>query len=129
VIRPRWVAPAADLVCIVAFILVGAGRHHIDEGASWFLTVLWPIAVAWFGVALVTRLYSSGDRWMLRLAATIAAGTLAMVVLRGAFTDRPWVSVFTLIYVVWMLATAFGWRAIVRAVTARRRAASTADAA
>ncbi|HEY8217599.1 MAG TPA: DUF3054 family protein [Acidimicrobiia bacterium] len=124
-----WVAPLADLACIVSFIVVGAGRHHIDDGAGWFFTVLWPLAVGWYAAALALRLYTSADRWPLRLSGTVALGTAVMIVLRGGFTDRPWVSVFTVIYVAWMLVTAFGWRAIVRAVISRRRAASTADAA
>ncbi len=118
-------APLADLVCIVTFILAGAGRHQIDEGTGWFLTVLWPIAVGWFAAAVAVRLYTAADRRALRLAGTVAIGTAVMIVLRGGFTDRPWVSVFTLIYVVWMLATAFGWRAIVRVIASRRSAPAT----
>jgi len=124
-IRRWWVAPLADLACIVTFILVGAGRHSISEGAGWFFTVLWPIAVGWYGVALATRLYTRADHWAIRLAVTIGAGTVVMSVLRGGFTDRPWVSIFTVIFVAWMLATAFGWRAIARAITARRSAPTT----
>ena len=127
--RRRWVAPALDLVCIVGFILVGAGRHNISEGAGWFFTVLWPIAVGWYGVALAVRLYTRPDRWVPRLLATIGAGTLVMSVLRGGFTDRPWVSVFTVVFIAWMVLTAFGWRLLAGAIGARRRrAASTADA-
>jgi Protein of unknown function (DUF3054) len=117
----RWVAPLADLACIVTFIFAGAGRHNINEGAGWFFTVLWPIAVGWYGVALATRLYARRDRSALRLVATIGAGTVVMSVLRGGFTDRPWVSIFTVIFVAWMLATTFGWRWIVQAVIWRRR--------
>lgn len=120
--RRLWVAPLADLVCIVTFIFAGAGRHNIDEGAGWFFTVLWPIAVGWYGVALVARLYTSTDRWPLRLLVTIGVGTVVMSVLRGGFTDRPWVSIFTVIFVAWMLATTFGWRWIAHAITARRSA-------
>ena len=129
VARRWWVAPVLDLVCIVSFILVGAGRHNINEGAGWFFTVLWPIAVAWYGVALLARLYSSADRWPLRLVVTIGVATVVMSLLRGGFTDRPWVSVFTIVFVAWMLLTGFGWRWIARLISARRRrAASTADA-
>ena len=84
--------------------------------------MLWPIAVGWYGVALLTRLYTNGDRWPLRLLVTIGAGTVVMSVLRGGFTDRPWVSIFTVIFVAWMLATTFGWRWITHAITARRSA-------
>ena len=60
--RRWWLAPALDLVCIVTFILVGAGRHNINEGADWFLLVFWPIAVGWYGVALLAKLYTAPDR-------------------------------------------------------------------
>jgi Protein of unknown function (DUF3054) len=113
-VRRGATAPLLDLACIVAFILVGANNHRIDEGVSWFLTVLWPIALAWFGVALAARLYARADGWGWRLSVTIAGGTALMAVLRGAFTERPWVSVFTLIYAVWMTVTTFGWRGVAR---------------
>ncbi|MEX2255532.1 MAG: DUF3054 domain-containing protein [Acidimicrobiia bacterium] len=119
-IRRLWVAPLLDLVCIVTFIFAGAGRHNINEGAGWFFTVLWPIAIGWFGAAVVLRLYTESDRWTMRLLGTIAAGTVVMSVLRGAFTDRPWVSIFTVIFLAWMAATTFGWRLIANAISARR---------
>jgi hypothetical protein len=127
--RRIWVAPLADLVCIVTFIFAGAGRHNIDEGAGWFFTVLWPIAVGRYGVALLTRLYTSTDRWPVRLLVTIGAGTVVMSVLRGGFTDRPWVSIFTVIFLAWMLATTFGWRWIVNAISSRRSARATPEPA
>ncbi len=110
--RPRriWVAPVLDLLCIVGFIFGGAGQHNINEGASWFLMVLWPLAVGWFGVSLVTKLYTRPDREWVRLAATLLGGMLVGSVLRGTFTDRPMFSIFTVIYVAWMILWAFGWR-------------------
>jgi hypothetical protein len=120
VTRRLWLAPALDLLCIITFILVGAGRHNISEGAGWFFTVLWPLAVGWFGVALLVKLYTSTDRWALRLLVTIGAGTVIMSVLRGSFTDRPWVSVFTAVFIAWMALTAYGWRLIGGAISARR---------
>jgi hypothetical protein len=118
--RRWWLAPALDLVCIVSFILVGAGRHNINEGAGWFFLVLWPIAVGWYGVALLTGLYRSSDRTWLRLTITLVAGTVVMSALRGAFTDRPTVSVFTVVFVAWMVLTAYGWRLVARLVDGRR---------
>jgi hypothetical protein len=118
--RRWWLAPTLDLVCIVTFIFVGAGRHNINEGADWFLLVLWPIAVGWYGVALLTRLYTAPDKTWMRLTITLAAGTVVMSALRGTFTDRPTVSIFTVVFVAWMLLTAYGWRLIGRYVSARR---------
>jgi hypothetical protein len=118
--RRWWLAPVLDLVCIVTFILVGAGRHNINDGADWFLLVLWPIAVGWYGVALLTKLYTVPDRMWLRLTITLAAGTVVMSALRGAFTDRPTVSIFTVVFVAWMVLTAYGWRLVGRLVSSRR---------
>jgi Protein of unknown function (DUF3054) len=123
--KGRWVAPLADLACIVTFILVGAGRHNIGEGADWFFTVLWPLAAGWYVSALATGLYRAMDRWALRLAGTIALGTLLGALLRGGFTDRPTFSIFTVIYVTWMALTAFGWRGTARFLSARRSGRAT----
>lgn len=112
-LAPQRFAPLADFACLVGFVFAGAGQHDVDEGIGWFLTVLWPLVVAWFACALLTRLYSSSDRGWLRLAVTLVAGALLNAVLRGAFTDRPFVSVYTLVLVAWMALTAFGWRALV----------------
>jgi Protein of unknown function (DUF3054) len=108
--RRIWVAPVLDLLCIVGFIFGGAGQHNINEGASWFFMVLWPLAVGWFGVSLLTKLYTSPDREWARLAATVVGGMLVGSVLRGTFTDRPMFSIFTVIYVAWMILWTFGWR-------------------
>ena len=110
----RFLPPMVDLVCLVTFVLAGAGQHDVDQGVGWFLTVLWPLVVAWYGLALVTRLYSSTDRMWVRVTITLVAGALLNAVLRWAFTDRPFLSVYTLVFIAWMVLTAFGWRAIVQ---------------
>lgn len=116
----RFVAPTIDLVCLVAFVLAGAGQHDVDQGLGWFLTVLWPLVVAWYGLAIVMRLYSSADRMWIRLAVTLVAGALLNAVLRWAFTNRPFLSVYTAVFIAWMVLTAFGWRAIVQFRGTRR---------
>jgi len=124
-VRPRQVVPQAlDLVCLVAFVLAGAGQHDVDQGLGWFLTVLWPLGVAWFGISLVTRLYANDDRMWLRFAATLVASVLLHAVLRWAFTDRPLVSVVTVVLAAWMVVTAGGWRALGRLLQRRRAVAS-----
>jgi len=118
--RRVWLAPILDLVCIVGFILGGAGQHHITEGVGWFLTVLWPLALGWYGASLVTKIYTSRDREWTRLVLNLAAGMLVGSLLRSTFTDRPMFSIFTVIYVAWMVLTAFGWRFIAMLWTMRR---------
>ncbi len=129
--RPTFIswrvrAPLLDLLCLVAFVVAGAGQHRVDEGAGWFFTVLWPLVVAWYAVAIATRLYRAADRIWLRLTATLVAGAVVNAGLRGAFTDRPFVSVYTAVFAAWMVLTAFGWRIVVELRARRRlRAAAT----
>lgn len=117
------VAPFLDALGIVAFVLVGRGRHNIDEGASWFVTVLWPLFAGWFGVALAVRLYTRTDRIWSMLAITWLGGLLVASLLRGTFTDRPYFGIFTVIAVAFLGVTAFGWRAVAGVLQRRRDAA------
>lgn len=114
-------APTTDLACLVLFVLVGAGQHDVDRGAGWFLTVLWPLVAAWFALALATHLYATPDRTWPRLAVTAVGAAVLNAVLRWAFTDRPLLSVYTAVFMAWMMLTAFGWRALVALRTNRLR--------
>ena len=116
-------APVLDALCIVTFVLIGRGRHDIDEGIGWFFTVLWPLFVGWFGVALLVRLYTRTTGIWGALAVTWIGGLALMSVLRGTFTDRPYGGIFTVIAVAYLGLTAFGWRAV-GALILRRRAAA-----
>jgi hypothetical protein len=116
-----WYAPVIDAACIVVFVLVGRGRHEIDEGIGWFATVLWPLLVGWFGVALLTGLYTRVSRVWLAWLVTWLGGIAVMALLRGAFTDRPYVSIFTVIAIGFLGLTTFGWRAVAALVSRMRR--------
>ena len=107
-------------------MLVGKGRHEIHEGLGWFATVLWPLVVGWFGVALVTRLYTRVTGGWAALAVTLVAGIAVAAVLRGAFTDRPYVSIFTVIALVFLGLVTFGWRLVASVVRRRGVGASPA---
>ena len=116
-----WYAPVLDALCIVVFVLVGRGRHEIHEGIGWFATVLWPLFVGWFGVALLSGLYTRVSRVWLALVVTWLGGIAIAALLRGTFTDRPYVSIFTVIAIVFLGLTTFGWRAVVGLIMRRRR--------
>lgn len=120
------VAPVIDLACITAFVLVG-GRSHdeLHEGLSWFLRVMWPLCVGFFALAILTRLYTRADGVWAALAITCIGGVVITQLLRGTFTGHPYLSVFALIALAFLVLTTFGWRLVVGLV-ARRRDASTA---
>jgi hypothetical protein len=124
--RVRY-APVVDALCILVFVLLGRGRHEIDEGAGWFFTVLWPLYVGWFAVALIARLYTRRSWIWLALAVTWLGGIAIAALLRGAFTDRPYVSIFTVIAIGFLGLTTFGWR-LIAALVARSRRRETSPA-
>jgi hypothetical protein len=117
--RVRY-SPVIDALCILVFVLVGRGRHEIHEGVGWFFTVLWPLYVGWFAVALATRLYTRQSGIWLALVVTWLGGIAIAALLRGAFTDRPYVSIFTVIAIAFLGLTTFGWR-LIAAFIARSR--------
>jgi hypothetical protein len=109
----RRVAPALDAVCLVVFVAIGREQHDLDStGVGWFLTVLWPLAVGWIVGALVTRVYTRAEWWWLRLVGTVAIAALLDAVLRGTFTDRGYLSVFTIVLFLFNCLTTFAWRAV-----------------
>jgi hypothetical protein len=119
------VAPILDALCISTFVLVGRSRHEIDEGFDWFFTVAWPLFVGWAAIALATRLYVRYHGMWLALLVTWLGGIALASVLRGTFTDRPYVGIFTIVAIGYIGLTAFGWRAVAAGVTRiRRREAS-----
>jgi hypothetical protein len=118
-----WYAPVLDAACIVVFVLVGRGRHEIDEGIGWLATLLWPLFVGWFGVALLTGLYTRASRVWLALFVTWLGGIAIAALLRGTFTDRPYVSIFTVIAIAFLGITTFVWRAMAALILRRRQPA------
>jgi hypothetical protein len=111
--RREQVAPILDVLCIVAFILVGAGRHDaVDDGFPWFFAVFWPLTLGWAAAALASRLYTRPGGMWVRLLVTIAAGILVGGLLRYTFTDRPFISIFTLVAFLFLALTTYGWRLI-----------------
>lgn len=114
----------ADALCLVAFVLGGRQSHDVAAGAGWFLGVLWPVAVGWYGTALVTGLYrvpartrfGGGGRW----AVTVVVGTAVTLLLRAGFQDRVLVSTFALVLAGFLAVTTGGWRAVAAGWTGLR---------
>jgi hypothetical protein len=129
-VRPQarvFVAPVLDALCILVFVLIGRGSHEINQGVGWFVTVLWPLYLGWFSVALATKLYTRPSGTWRALLVTWLGGIAVASFFRGAFTPRPYVSVFTLIAIAFIGLTTFGWRAIGAGIVRfRRREASRA---
>ena len=122
--RSPLVAVALDGLCLVVFVLAGRQSHGLDTGASWFFVVLWPVAAAWFAVALVTGLYTRASRPWLRLALTVVLGVGVGLIARIVVTHRDTPPAFILVAFGFIAVTTAGWRLLSAAlprVLARRR--------
>jgi hypothetical protein len=120
--RRRQLAPVLDVLCIALFIVVGAGRHDaVDDGFPWFWSVFWPLTLGWMVAALASRLYTRPNGIWVRLLVTIVAGLLIGGFLRYTFTDRPFISIFTLVAFLFLSLTMYGWRLIWVFFERRRR--------
>jgi hypothetical protein len=118
----RRVAPALDAVCLIVFVAIGREQHDLNStGVGWYLTVLWPLALGFAVGALATRLYTHSERWGLRLVGTVAIAAILDALLRGTFTDRGYLSVFTIVLFLFNCLTTFGWRLIWLTVARWRR--------
>jgi predicted Na+-dependent transporter len=123
----RRLAPVIDAVILVVFVTIGRDQHNLEStGLTWYLTVLWPLAVGWAAGALAMRLYTRADRSWLRLLGTLAIGVFVDAVLRAAFTNRPWFSVFSIVAFCFLGLVTFGWR-LVWAFGARLRGTAPAQ--
>jgi hypothetical protein len=124
--RPRSaaVAVALDAICLVAFVLAGRQSHGLDSGAVWFFTVLWPIAVAWFAVAMIVGLYTRASRAGRRLGLTMVLGVGVGLAARMVLTHRDTPVAFVLVAFGFITVTTVGWRLVVAVVprmSVRRR--------
>jgi hypothetical protein len=122
--KHRAVAPVLDLACLAAFVAVGGRRHDdLNEGVGWFLEVLWPIALGWAVVALLTGLYTRiGAGVWVALLVTLFGGIAITQVIRYTVQDRPWIGIFTAVAIGFIGLTTFGWRAIAALVRRLRPA-------
>lgn len=117
-VRPA-VAAAADLACLVLFVALGRRNHDIHGGVTWFLGVLWPIALGWFGAALATRLYTDGRRPWVRLTVTWIVGVVVALALRGIVMGHQPFSTFAFVLLGFVGLLTFGWRTIVTLARSR----------
>mgnify|MGYP003337681992 CR=1 FL=1 len=111
--RPPRFAPLADAAVVVVFLLIGRRSHGLEQaGSTWFLEVLWPIAVAWIVGALALRLYTAAERPWLRLVGTVVVTVTLGGLLRHFTPGHAMFSAFNVVLAIgllmWYALTGFG---------------------
>ena len=103
-IYPPRVKPLADATGLVVFLLIGRRSHGLEQaGSTWFLEVLWPIAVAWIVGALALRLYTAAERPWLRLVGTVVVTVTLGGLLRHFTPGHSMFSAFNLVLAIGLL--------------------------
>jgi len=119
---PRVVsrAMAADIAVVLVFAVIGRASH--DEGLtlSGLVTTAWPFVVGvaggWAGVFLARFAPLSYPAATMMLVKTLVLG----LILRVIFTDGGAPLSFAVVAGIFLAVGFFGWRAAVRAVSARQ---------
>jgi hypothetical protein len=114
--RSPVIAAVLDALCLVIFVVAGRQSHGLDNSASWFFAVLWPIVVAWFAVALLVSLYTATSHARPRLAATVLLGVGLGLIVRIAVTHRDTPGAFVLVAYGFITLTTVGWRLVAAAL-------------
>ncbi|WP_223269549.1 DUF3054 domain-containing protein [Frigoribacterium sp. ACAM 257] len=117
--RAPWWAFVADLVLVVAFVLIGRRSHDEGSALAGVLTTLWPFAaglvVGWALVLVRGRALPAFGSGLVVWPATVVVGMVLRVV-GGQGTAVSFVVVTVVVLGVFLL----GWRTLAR--LARRRA-------
>jgi len=111
---PRW-APIADAVVLMVFVGIGRRTHGLEEtGLTWFLTVLWPLALAWVVGAMSLSLYTARTREFARLVGTIVITAVLGGLLRHFTPGHAMFSAFNVVVSCGLLLGTGGWRVVLR---------------
>lgn len=118
--RPvRGLAPALDVVGLVAFVVIGHGQHRIHAGLGELVETLWPFLVGWFAGALAFRLYADPLSWR-RAVPTWLVGVALAIWLRVAVTHHAFLPVFAAVATAFIGLALLGWRLLAIGWRARR---------
>ena len=117
-----WVAFAADLLVLVAFVLVGRRSHDEGSGLEAFLRVGWPFAVGLVVATLASGTWRAPLEWRRAIVTWLLTVSVGMT-LRIAVQGREFKPTFVIVTTVFVGAGMLGWRAVARKVAARRATA------
>ena len=120
--RVRYAA-MADLLVLVAFVLIGRRSHGDDAGIDGFIRVIWPFAAGLNVGWLVAGLFRAPLAWARAVAAWLTTVACGMV-LRIAVQGRDFKLAFTIVTLVFVGFGMLGWRAAVRWSVSRQHAGS-----
>lgn len=108
-----------DLLCVVAFVVIGRRSHDEASGLEGLLRVVWPFAAGLLGATVVAAGARFGP-W--RAAVVTWIGTVGVgMALRIGVQGRPFKVGFVIVTTLFLAVTMLGWRALAWAVWPRVR--------
>ncbi|CAM3933928.1 DUF3054 domain-containing protein [Nocardiopsis rhodophaea] len=112
------VAALLDLVCVVAFVVIGRASHNEGNALLGILTTLWPFALA-LAVGWAATLAWRDPLRLLPVGAGVWAVTVGGGLLLRVATGQGAPLAFAIVTALFLAATLLGWRTIARLARSR----------
>lgn len=111
-------ALAYDIVCVLAFVVIGTRNHGKDTGISGVLFVAAPFLISLAGSRVFMH-FQKRDVLSVENGVTVVLFTTAIgMILRHVVFDRGTATAFVIVATVFLFSSMLGWRAIVTRRTA-----------
>lgn len=104
-------AGLADVVCVVAFVVIGRAEHDGSGGLSGFATTLWPFLVGAAAGWAIGRVWRRPEA-VVPAGAVVWASTVAVGMLLRAVSGQGTALAFVIVSLIFLGATMLGWRGV-----------------
>ncbi len=106
-------ALAFDIVCVLAFVVIGTRNHKTDTGLSGVLFVAAPFLISVVGSRVFMH-FQKRDVLSVENGVTVVLFTTAVgMILRRIAFDRGTAPAFVIVATVFLFASMLGWRSVV----------------
>jgi Protein of unknown function (DUF3054) len=120
-------AAAADLGCVLLFVVIGRANHHAGGGAAGLWDTFWPFATGALAGLLATRFWRRPTA--LATGVGVWLGTVAIGMLLRVLAGQGTEFAFILVALAFLGLFQLGWRLLWQRLAAHRRRAPAAPGA
>lgn len=112
-------ALAYDIICVLAFVVIGTRNHKTDTGISGVFFVAAPFIISLIGSRVFMH-FQKKEVLSVENGVTVVLFTTAIgMILRRIAFDRGTAPAFVIVATVFLFASMLGWRAIAARRTAK----------
>ena len=105
-------ALAYDIVCVLAFVIIGTRNHKTDTGLSGVLFVAAPFLISLVGSRVFMHLQKRDVKSVENGVTVVLFTTAIGMILRRFVFDRGTATAFVIVATVFLFASMLGWRSV-----------------